>query len=188
MKLPSMIKGWFNPDINPESLLASYYSTGKSKYLSLLVEQFNLSLFHYLVSQSNKETAEDVLQSTWLKVIKTKNNAKGHTNVKGWLFTIARNALIDELRRQQKWQWQGVHEGLVASNTLEKQLESYDRLASFNQALEQLPFHQREVFILQQEGFSLMEIAQLTHEEFEAVKSRLRYARTNIKKILGPKL
>lgn len=189
-----MIKGWFNPNISPERLLTKYSSTGNTKYLSMLVEQFNLSLYHYLLSQSDKEMAEDALQSTWLKVMKVKSAANAHTNVKSWLFTIARNTLIDELRRQQKWQWLD-EDNLVGHNieksskkSLEKSIEVEDRLAKFDHALSQLPFHQREVFIFQQEGLSLMEIGKITDESFETVKSRLRYARNNIKKTLGPEL
>ena len=180
-----MIKGWYNPKTSPEKLLTNYISTGKNKYLSLLVEQFNLSLYHYLLSQSNKELAEDVVQTTWLKVMKTKSVSQQQRNVKSWLFTIARNTLIDEFRRQQKWQSQLLDENKMLTVNLEKSLQAADRLTQFNAALEQLPFLQREAFIFQQEGFSLNEIAELTNDSFETVKSRLRYARNNLSHLLG---
>lgn len=188
MKLPAKIRGWFNPSANPEKLLANYIATNNKQSLALLVEQFNLPLYHYLVSQSDKELAQDVLQSSWLKVMKVKQSAKEHSNVKSWLFTIARNTLIDELRRQQRWQWQDVEQQLLTGESLEKECELTDKLAKFNRVVNQLTFFQREVFILQQEGFSLLEICQLTDESFETVKSRLRYARSNIKKLMGPEL
>jgi len=187
LKLPSMIKGWLNPTVSPEMLLNKYYSTGKSYYLALLVEQFNVSIFHYLLSLSNKEIAEDALQSTWLKVMGTNQNSQ-HTNVKGWLFTIARNTLIDELRRQQKWQLQELSEQQLVSKNLENSIAVENQLLCFNEALAQLPFHQKEVFIFQQEGFSVLDICQLVDENFETVKSRLRYARKHIKVVLGSQL
>ena len=184
-----MIKGWYNPTASPEKLLTNYMTTGKNKYLSLLVEQFNLSLYHYLLSQSNKELAEDVVQSTWLKVMKAEKQHNGEnkpqSNVKSWLFTIARNTLIDEFRRQQKWQNQLLDENKMLTINLEKLVQAADRLTQFNAALKQLPFLQREAFIFQQEGFSLNEIAELTSESFETVKSRLRYARNNLSHLLG---
>lgn len=184
-----MIKGWYNPTSSPEKLLANYISTGKNKYLSLLVEQFNLSIYHYLLSQANKELAEDVVQTTWLKVMKShsasQQQSKPQSNVKGWLFTIARNTLIDEFRRQQKWQSQLLDENKMLTVNLEKSLQEADRLTQFNAALGQLPFLQREAFIFQQEGFSLNEIAELTNDSFETVKSRLRYARNNLSHLLG---
>lgn len=180
-----MIKGWYNPKASPEKLLTNYISTGKNKYLSLLVEQFNLSLYHYLLSQSNKELAEDVVQTTWLKVMKTKSVNQQQRNVKSWLFTIARNTLIDEFRRQKKWQSQLLDENKMLTVNMEQSLQAADRLTQFNAALEQLPFLQREAFIFQQEGFSLNEIAELTNDSFETVKSRLRYARNNLSHLLG---
>lgn len=187
MKLPSKIKGWLNPKASPETLLSNYYSTGKSHYLALLVEQFNVSLFHYLLSLSDKCTAEDALQSTWLKVMKTKPSAQ-HTHVKSWLYTIARNTLIDELRRQQKWQSQPITEDQLMSENLERVFIKDNQLALFNEMLMQLPFHQREAFIFQQEGFSVLEICHLVDENFETIKSRLRYARNHFKIVLGKEL
>jgi len=189
LKLPSMIKGWLNPTTSPEQLLIQYGLTGKSKYLQLLVEQFNSPIFHYLLSQSDKELAEDILQSTWLKVIKTQGAGnrliESHKNVKSWLFTIARNTLIDELRRQNRWQCTAITEQHLTGESLESVVNDSEQLVKFNQALSLLSFHQREVFIFQQEGFSVLEICQLTNENFETIKSRLRYARNNIKNILG---
>ncbi len=189
-----MIKGWFNPNISPEILLTRYIATSKDKYFILLVEQFNQPIYHYLLSQSDKEMAEDIIQSMWLKVIKIKETHQAHNNVKSWLFTIARNTLIDELRRQNRWQTQPLDEAepslelsvisQTVNYTLEQESENKDRLATFNQAITLLPFHQREAFIFQQEGFSVLQIAELTDESFETIKSRLRYARAQIKNFL----
>lgn len=180
-----MIKGWLNLSTPPENLLMKYATTGEQKYLASLVEQFNLSLYHFLLSLSDKALAEDVLQITWLKVINKASQYQQHTNVKSWLFTIARNSLIDELRKQQKWQWQELSEDIITSKSPCQVVEKHNRLAQFNAAINALPFPQREVFIFQQEGFSVIEIAQLTNENFETVKSRLRYARNNLKALLG---
>lgn len=181
-----MIRGWLNPTTAPERLLMDFVSTGNKKFLTLLVEQFNVSLYHYLLSLSNKELAEDSLQTTWLKVMK--NRSSSHTNVKSWLFTIARNTLIDELRHQQKWQYEELNEEHVITLELSQELAGINKLEQFNKAITALPFYQREAFIFQQEGFSVMEICQLTDESFETIKSRLRYARNNLKKLLGTTL
>lgn len=180
-----MIKGWLNPQIDPERALKSYASTGNSKYLTLLVEHFNLSLYHYVLSQSDQELAEDIIQSVWLKVMHATRSTNEHTNVKSWLFTIARNTLIDELRRQQRWQWQELSEHYLSHEPVEQVVSEADRLTQFNYAITQLSFYQREAFIFQQEGFSVLEICQLTNESYETIKSRLRYARNNIKSLLG---
>jgi RNA polymerase sigma factor (sigma-70 family) len=192
-----MIKGWLNPNSSPEILLTRYIVTSKVKYITLLVVQFNSCIYHYLLSQSDKETAEDIIQSMWLKVMKTQASSQAHNNVKSWLFTVARNTLIDELRRQNRWKTESFDELTFSveslsseqsmHDSLERQIERKDQLARFNQAITLLPFHQREVFIFQQEGFSVMQISELTDESFETIKSRLRYARTHIKNFLEVK-
>ena len=185
-----MIKGWLNPrhidDNQPERLLINYRATNDAHYLNLLVAQFNQALYHYVLSQSDRQLAEDVIQTTWLKVMKSAASYQAKTSVKNWLFSIARNTLIDELRRCNRWQWQELSddlpEPLVASNaTPDKIYAEQTRLSAFNQLVDALPFYQREAFIFQQEGFSLAEICQLTDASFETVKSRIRYAKQRLK-------
>lgn len=187
MKLPSLIKGWLSSknivNEQPEKLLAMYLATSDSKYLNSLVAYYNDALYHYILSQSDRELAEDVLQITWLKVIKSADKFQNTGSVKSWLFSIARNTLIDELRRKNKWDWSSIDD-LTSNVSIEKSLIEQDRLTIFNQAIDNLPFYQREAFIFQQEGFSLDEISLLTNESFETVKSRVRYAKKRIKKYL----
>lgn len=187
MTLSSAIKGWFSPECSSEKLLDKYYSTKHQVYLSRLVERYNLSLYHYLLSQSSLEIAEDALQTTWLKVMKYQGKMKPNTNVKSWLYTIARNTLIDELRKQNRWQTQEYKDELFVGTEKLSAYESHERLAQFNQAISQLSYYQREAFIMQQEGFSVMEICDITQESFETIKSRLRYARKNLQIMLGDK-
>lgn len=180
-----MIKGWFNPSNTPEQLMLRYSQTKEQKYLIKLIELFNLPIYHYLLSLSNKETAEDALQTTWIKVMQKSHYYKNQQQVKSWLFAIARNTLIDELRHQQKWQWTTLNEETLISPSNHNDIEQKDRLTLFNNAVESLPFFQREAFIFQQEGFSISQICAITDQSFETIKSRLRYARKNLKAQLG---
>lgn len=192
MTVSLSIKGWLssahasflNIKATPEEVMAKYIATGKKQYLSILVKQFNLPLYHYLLTLSDVAMAEDVVQTTWLKVMKVQNKSTP-ANIKAWLFTIARNTLIDELRRQNKWQNIEFDEQMVCGTNMEQALVKEEQLLQFNEALLTLPFLQREAFIFQQEGFSLLQIATLTNESQETIKSRLRYARNHLKNIMG---
>jgi len=196
LNVPLKIKGWLRSahvslsdvdvSANPEKVMAQYIATGKKRYLTLLVEEFNLTLYHYLLSLSDKATAEDVVQITWVKVMKNQSKVTP-THIKSWLFTIARNSLIDELRKQNRWQHIEFDDQIPCSQNLEQNIEKENKLAQFNQAILALPFLQREAFIFQQEGFSLIQISALTNESQETIKSRLRYARNHLKNIIGAK-
>ena len=59
---------------------------------------------------------------------------------------------------------------------------SYD---AFDAALKQLRFVQREAITLQQESFSLTYIELITQSSLETIKTRLRYAKQNLKRLLG---
>lgn len=194
LKLPSLVKGWLNNNLCPEQTFKQYRKTGDVKHLEALCLLFNKPIFHYLLSQSTKEVAEDVLQSVWEKVIAFQrripsphSEEKSIGHVKSWLFTIARNTLIDELRKQNKWQVEDLSEQEPISVELEKEIEKLDQLSRLNLAIAKLSFQQKEAFILQQEGFSIQEIAALTHSDHETIKSRLRYARNNIRALVGLK-
>jgi RNA polymerase sigma-70 factor (ECF subfamily) len=194
LNVPLKIKGWLNSahvnlsNINisatPEGIMTQYIATGKKQYLTLLVEEFNLTLYHYLLSLSDKVTAEDVIQTTWVKVMKAQSKTTP-THVKSWLFTVARNTLIDELRKQKKWQYIEFDDQIPSSQNIEQHLEKENQLEVFNKAILALPYLQREAFIFQQEGFSLLQISELTNESQETIKSRLRYARNYLRNNIG---
>ena len=77
--------------------------TGDNRYLNQLVAQYGNDLYHYLVTQSDKDLALDICQQTWLKVIDKRDFYTAQNNPKAWLFRLARNLLIDEFRKQQKF-------------------------------------------------------------------------------------
>lgn len=179
------MKGWFNPNLSAEQLMVKFVDSNNSKYLSQLVQLFNDDLYHYLRSQISQQYAEDILQSLWLKVIEKRHYFNWQMSFKSWVFTIARNCLIDELRRDHRWQYSELDE-IVDENvqSVEQVHINSDLQQAFNCLLEQLPFVQKESFILQQEGFSITEIANICSTKPETIKSRLRYARNYFKQHL----
>ena len=169
---------WLSQDLTAEQLMAYYRDTGKTRYLKQLIEMHYDDLKHFLVSQSDPVIAQDVCQKCWLKVIEKKAHFKSERSFKAWLFTIARRLLLDEFRAQNRLSQLDDEQLIIdpCPKTVDCEI-----LAGFNQALASINFFQREAFILQQEGFSLSAIAEITGCEFETVKSRLRYAKQNLR-------
>lgn len=183
------MKGWFNPALSAEQCMLKFAETNDGKLLSRLVELFNDDLFHYLLSQSDPHLAEDLVQMVWLKVIEKRHFYQFKRPFKYWLFRIARNCLIDELRRKQRWRYADINEAdnaiakhMFSSANLEDVMAMRHQQQAFDFVLEQLPFAQRDAFILQQEGFSIDEIASICGDKSETIKSRLRYARQFFKR------
>ncbi|MBB1345262.1 sigma-70 family RNA polymerase sigma factor [Pseudoalteromonas sp. SG45-2] len=169
--------------------MASYAKSGDNRYLEQLIALYSNDLYHYLVTQSNTHLAYDVSQQTWLKVIEKRHLYQAQTTPKAWLFKLARNTLIDEYRKQQRFVELDENTHLAAQNdksesglTIGSSNISYD---AFDAALKQLSFVQREAITLQQEGFSLADIELITQSSLETIKTRLRYAKQNLKRLLG---
>ncbi len=184
MSFTLSIKSWLNLAESNESLMLKYGQTGESKYLQLLVNRLADDLYHFLVSQSDTELAKDICQASWEKVIFRRRSYSDSGTFKSWLFKIARHTLIDEWRRQQRWQISELQQQADTSPSLHETLHATRLAMDFDQALLTLPLLQREAFILQQEGFRLREIAIITDSEMETVKSRLRYAKQTLKSLL----
>lgn len=172
------------------------------------------ALYHFLLKQSDAELAQDISQQSWLKVLElqysqaepkelTKNGSpvSHHTTSDGkakpcfgqrsqfktWLFTLARNALFDELRRRQRWSGPELSEDTMLCAAEASQfdvLEAAQRQQALQQAIAVLPLLQKEALLLQLEGFSLEDIASISGSAAETVKSRLRYARTSLSQAL----
>lgn len=166
--------GWSN-----EALMLSYAKTGEQVLLSKLYDACGNDLYHFLLTLSDATLAKDISQLTWLKVIEKKHLYRDSGLFKAWLFTLARNLLIDEYRRNQRLVEEVDFDTFVAPEPLLN--KSQDHLQCFNQALDNLPFVQREAFCLQQEMFSLEDIATITHNNIETIKSRLRYAKEHLR-------
>ena len=178
MSLVLALKNLFPAKADNEWLMEQYRLTQETRYIESLYKECGDDLYHFLLSQTDRQLAQEVCQLAWLRVIERRNSYRSSGKFKGWLFAIARNLLIDELRRLQRWQ--------TEEETQLVQPESEDAevcTRSLAEALNQLPFHQREAIVLQQEGFSLQEIADISGQEIETIKSRLRYGKARLKKI-----
>ncbi|WP_166421915.1 sigma-70 family RNA polymerase sigma factor [Pseudoalteromonas sp. Z1A8] len=176
------IKSWLF-ETPSKDCMASYAKSGDNRYLEQLIALYSNDLYHYLITQSNTHLAYDVSQQTWLKVIEKRHLYQAQTTPKAWLFKLARNTLIDEYRRQQHFVELDENTHLPAKQS--EQSDTNISYEAFDAALKQLSFVQREAITLQQEGFSLTDIELITHSNAETIKTRLRYAKKNLKRLLG---
>src|SRR5580698_7564644 len=69
--------------------------------LDELILQYQHRLLRYLLYlTSNRELAEDLFQETWMRVLMRGSQFNGNSRFDTWLFTIARNLVIDLRRRR----------------------------------------------------------------------------------------
>jgi len=154
--------------------------------LDRLIERYHYRLLRYLLYLArNRETAEDTFQETWIRVLERGHHYNGKTKFETWLFTVARNLLIDRLRREKprvsledllerddfQSQVEFVVSGAPTAPAIVAQREESERLSA---ALDRLPALCREAIMLRfQEDLSLDEIAAVSSSPLSTVKSRI---------------
>jgi RNA polymerase sigma-70 factor (ECF subfamily) len=67
-----------------------------------LVEQYQFRLVRYLIYLlGRRDLVDDLVQETWLRVLERGRSYDGRSRFEPWLFTIARNLTIDQLRKRR---------------------------------------------------------------------------------------
>jgi RNA polymerase sigma-70 factor, ECF subfamily len=149
-----------------------------------LIVQYQHRLMRYLLFLTgDREMAEDLFQETWMKVLTRGSQYNGAARFDTWLFTVARNLLIDLRRKRTMSSLEdlcaGQDEGFVfeipsgGPNPFDhcRSREEARKIAAALLLLD--PLH-REVLALRfHEELSLEEIAKVTHSPLSTVKSRL---------------
>lgn len=138
-------------------------------------------IYRYALHLSgSKSDAEDIVQETFLKARKAKARPDSDGE-RRWLYTIARNVVIDKQRWWNRWgNRQGVEFEESQSN------ESFSEPTTFIlKHLKALPLRQREVFVLRHwHGFSTTECAEFLNIGVGSVKSHLSRAIATLKKTI----
>jgi RNA polymerase sigma-70 factor, ECF subfamily len=164
--------------------------------LDHLIEQYQFRLFRYLLHlTANRERAEDFFQETWLRVLERGYQYDGKWKFEAWLFTIARNLVLDWHRRKKPQSIDslaGSEEHAEfdlkdenSASPLEQFLHSEEDFG-VRQSLEKVPAIYREVLVLRfQEEMQLDEIAGVTGAPVSTVKSRLYRGLNALKVAMG---
>jgi RNA polymerase sigma-70 factor, ECF subfamily len=105
----------------------------------------------------NHHDAEDVVQETFLKLLRHLDGGGDTSNIRGWLFTVAAHAARDRQRRRGRWvAWLPIHDRQVAPAALP---DEDGRLKQARDALRQLPPRDRLLLLLRAQGLSYRDIA-----------------------------
>jgi RNA polymerase sigma-70 factor (ECF subfamily) len=102
------------------------------------------------------QDAEDVVQETFLKLLRHLAAEGKLENVHGWLFTVAAHALRDRQRRRLHWvPWGPDHERTVEPPRL---VDEDGRVTRLRDALQRLPARDRLLLALRAQGLSYRDI------------------------------
>ena len=152
--------------------------------LDQLIETYQHRLMRYLMFLTGKrEVSEDLFQEVWIRVLRRGSQYNGKARFDTWIFTIARNLVIDLSRKRTMASLDEMREGGEDERPFEiveespsplDQYEFKENAAELAEVLRGLEPNYREVLTLRfHEEMSLDQIATLTCAPLSTVKSRL---------------
>ncbi|MFT3842949.1 MAG: RNA polymerase sigma factor [Myxococcaceae bacterium] len=187
-------------ETSDEQLMLAFKS-GDARAFATLVSRHRGAVFNFILRYVGQQArAEDLLQETWLKVVRSSSEYQPKARFTTWVFTIARNLCVDSARKESYRKAESLDQSKregddapALADTLPDDGATPDRGAHnvrlrplLQKALGGLPDEQREVFLLREyHGISFKEIADVTGVNENTVKSRMRYALEGLRKQLS---
>lgn len=179
--------------------LLSDFVAGNNSALEVLYKRYERKVYTYILLMVRKpQLAEDILQETFIKAIKSVKEGKySETNRFGsWLMRIAHNLVIDQFRQNKQYRVVSNNDFPMdifstprfAEATIEQRLVYERVLYEVRALIDFLPDDQREVVMLRFYGdLSFKEIAEITNVSINTALGRMRYALINLRKMVKEK-
>ena len=154
---------------------------GDPEAFNLLIREWERPIYNFIVRMiGDRNEAMDLSQDCFMKAYRELRTLKDRDRFSSWLYRIAHNACLSQIRRNHGKTWVELDPDLGAS---ESPVEN--RLA-VEKALAQLPPDQREAVILKVfQSLKFGEIAAIQDAPISTVKSRLYMGFEKLRAILG---
>jgi RNA polymerase sigma-70 factor (ECF subfamily) len=180
------------------------YQGGDRAAFTLLVKRHKTAIYNFVLRQvRSPSVAEDIAQDVFVRVVQAAADFRHSARFSTWIYTIARNLCIDQLRKQQLRRHPSLDQPgggddedgpTLGERTADAHpARTVDRAAIGGElgrriqlAVEELPEDQREVFLLREVGnVPFKDIAVMIGVPENTVKSRMRYALERLQKALS---
>jgi RNA polymerase sigma-70 factor (ECF subfamily) len=146
----------------------------------IVAYQHRIAGFVYAMT-GRSDYVEDLAQQIFIKMVRAIDGLQAPSQFESWLFRLARNTCIDQLRRQKLRRiflpFGEEHENIPEPSGA----VSTEELDALRHALAQLRPQDRALLALVQEGRSHAEIAEVLDTSVAAVKARLHRAREHLR-------
>ena len=190
-------------NVDPDAALMLRVKQGDTSAFTSLVEKYKQPVMNLAFRTFRDATeAEDLAQNVFVQVYKSAHRYRSSAKFSTWLFTIARNLCLNEIRRRSRHpaesldapspdagnpapvQFEDKTTGGPPESLLRGELEE-----KIGEALAALPENQRTAILLcRQEELSYEEIAEVLGCSLSATKSLIHRGRETLKQKLKPYL
>lgn len=185
--------------INPEQLadetLFKRYQEGDQACFATLMRRYQGPMYGMILkSVRNSSSADELFQDVFFKVIERRDQFREAVSFKAWLYTICRNTLIDQARKNKRRPSPHsifMDEEKPLEININNQEVPQDHLVSgaqldrlVEEAFTSIPEAQRETFYLKVKGgMTFEEIGEVMDCSVNTAKSRMRYALSHLRTI-----
>lgn len=181
--------------LQDDAALVQDYINGNERALEMLIKRHKLKIYNFIYSKVfDRDTAEDIFQETFIKVIRTLK--RGVYNEEGkflpWVMRIAHNLVIDFFRKNNRIPtfdnsdefdiFQLIGDG---NPTAEKVMIEEQVVEDLQNLIVKLPEDQKDVLTMRlYKDMSFKEIAESTGVSINTALGRMRYAIINLRKLI----
>jgi RNA polymerase sigma-70 factor (ECF subfamily) len=188
---------------DPDAALMLRAKRGDRAAFAVLVDKYKQPVMNFVFRSLRDEIeAEDLAQNVFLQVYKSRSRYKQTAKFSTWLFTIARNLCLNEIRRRSRHPAESIEEAHAEhEDQPRQQFEDKSQIAppekllhgeleqKIGEALAGLPENQRTAILLcRQDELSYEEIAEILDCSLSATKSLIHRGRETLKEKLKPYL
>mgnify|MGYP004463493081 FL=1 len=186
------MKGYANCS---DDMLVQAYMEGKDSAFDELLTRNQQQLFDFILALTrDKDKADDLFQETFIRAIVKMKDGQYFNQGKFlyWLMRIARNLLIDDVRKQKKGQAVNISDDELLTvidcghlyKSREDMLVAEELSGHMRQLMDLLPDEQREVVLMRYyQGLQFKDIAEITNVSINTSLGRMRYAIRNMRRM-----
>lgn len=161
------------------------------KALASIYDAYAPKIYAYIYRHvGDPHRAEDLTSGVFIKMLEALDRDRfAQDALQAWLYRIAHNLIIDDVRYEQRRPASDLHEGLSMPPNSTPEFVVGHRLENerLRQAIQQLTGEQRDVIVLRfGEGMTAPQAARILGKTEEAVRALQRRALTNLRRLLAP--
>lgn len=174
-----------------DELLVELIVSSKDPLLfKVLYERYIFKVFNTCLSFSNNnQEAEDICQDIFLKLLDKIHTFKGASKFSTWLYSFTYNHCVNYFHRNKVKKFEKntsnieqIYNEVIAQSS-DEDLVQMIKLEKLNEALELIPFEDKQILILKYQEFkSVKDLMDLHNAGESAIKMRLKRAK---EKLLG---
>lgn len=168
---------------------------GDFKAFADLTEPYRRSACEFLGRLAGEDAAEDVFMTAVLNAWKALGSFNGKSSYRTWLFSIARHAALDHLRKIKSRNEVSADDeesgvgiasiGDEQSPSPDQRMQDEERARIVEESLKQLPeSHRTPLILFYYQNFQYAEIAETLGISIGTVMSRIHHAKAKLEKIL----